>query len=94
MKSVKLYEQFVNERRLNKRDLKEVAGDYGYDAYLEDDHIAVYGENPWDDDKEYTFTWDGENAYCETDFSDSTYNEPVTSAAEFSMAIDDTDNWE
>ena len=94
MKHVKLFEQFVNERRLNKRDARELQDDYGYDAHLEDDFIAVYGENPWDDGHEYTFTWDGENAYSETDFSDSTYSEPVTSAEEFSMAIDDRDNWE
>ena len=94
MKNVKLFEQFVNEKRLKRSDLKEVRDDYGYDAYLEDDFIAVYGENPWDDGHEYTFTWDGENAYCETEFSDSTYSEPVTTAQEFSMAIDDRDNWE
>ena len=94
MKYLRLFEQFVNEKRLKRSDLKELQNDYGYEAELDDNTIYVTGENPWDDGHEYTFSWDGENAYSETDMSDSTYSEPVTTAAEFSMAIDDTDNWE
>lgn len=94
MKNVKLFEQFVNERRLRRGDLKELQDDYGYEAEMDGDTVYVTGENPWGDDHEYTFSWDGEYAYCETDISDSTYSEPVTNAEEFSMAIDDTDNWE
>ena len=94
MKNVKLFEQFVNEKRLKGRDLRELTDDYGYEATMDGSMIYVTGENPWGDDKEYTFSWDGDYAYCETDISDSEYNQPVTNAEEFSSAIDDTDNWE
>ncbi len=93
-RSVKLYEEFVNEKRVKRSDLKELQNDYGYEAKLDGDTIYVTGENPWGDDHEYTFSWDGENAYCETDISDSVYDEPVTSVNAFSQAISDTDNWE
>lgn len=96
MKYLQLFEQFINEKRLKGRDLKELQDDYGYEAELDGDTISVTGENPWDDGHEYTFYWDGESAWCETDISDSTYSEPVTSAEEFSFAIGDNDatNWE
>lgn len=94
MKHVRLFEQFVNERRIKKYHLEELRDDYGYEATLDNGTIYVTGENPWNDKKEYTFSWDGEYAYCGTDISDSTYSEPVTNAEEFSDAIDDTDNWE
>jgi len=87
-------EQFINEKRVNRSDLKELQDDYGYEAELDGDTIYVTGENPWEDDHEYTFSWDGENAYCGTDISDSEYTEPVTSANAFAQAISDTDNWE
>ena len=87
-------EQFINEKRVNRSDLKELQDDYGYEAELDGDTIYVTGENPWEDDHEYTFSWDGENAYCGPDISDSEYTEPVTSANAFAQAISDTDNWE
>jgi hypothetical protein len=90
----KMQEQFINERRIKGYHLEELQDDYGYEATMDSGVIYVTGENPWDDDKEYTFSWDGEYAYCETDISDSTYSEEVTSVEEFSDAIDDTDNWE
>ena len=93
-KHVKLFEEFINEKRVNRSDLKELQDDYGYEAELDGDTIYVTGENPWEDDHEYTFSWDGENAYCGTDISDSEYTEPVTSANAFAQAISDTDNWE
>lgn len=92
-RNVKLYEQFINEKKMKKKDLKEVE-EYGYDCYIEDGIIVVTGENPWNDDNEYTFNWDGENAWTEQEFGGAYYHEPVTSAEEFSNAIDDTDNWE
>mgnify|MGYP001162885898 FL=1 len=90
----KAIDESVNERRIKKYHLEELQDDYGYEAEMDGGIIYVTGENPWNDKKEYTFSWDGEYAYCGTDISDSTYSEPVTSAEEFSMAIDDTDNWE
>jgi len=94
MKNVQLFEEFVNEGRLKNKDLKELQNDYYRDAEMSGNKIYVTDENPWDDGEEYTFSWDGENAYCEGGYSDSTYSEPVTNAKEFSRAMDDTNNWE
>ena len=89
-----LFEQFVNEKRIKKYHLEELRDEYGYEATLDRGTIHVTGENPWNDKKEYTFSWDGDYAYCKTGNSELTYSEEVNNAEEFSMAIDDTDNWD
>ena len=93
MKNVKLFEQFVNERRLKSRDLKELTDEYGYEATMDGGTIEITGENPFGDDNEYIFFWDGENAWTETDMGGAYYHEPVTNTEEFSDAIGDSDNW-
>jgi hypothetical protein len=101
MKHVKLFEDFINKanelkqsvnEKLNRRDLKEVE-EYGFEASLEDDTIEITGENPFGDDNTYTFYWDGEAAWSETDMGGAYYHEPVTSPEELSDAMNDTDNW-
>ena len=93
-RKVTLFEDFVNERRIQQYHLEELRDDYGYEATLDGGNIHVTGENPWNDKKEYTFIWDGDYAYCKTGKKELAYNQDVTNAEQFSDAIDDTDNWE
>lgn len=95
MKHVKLFEHFVNEG-VNRKNLKEVQKIGFDDAYLEDGAIVLAdtGINPWGDEHEYTFYWDGESVWCDTEMSSGEYAEEVTTADKFTDVIYDTDNWE
>lgn len=96
MKYLQLFEQFVSgiNEKVNRKDLKEVQ-DLGFDAELSGGTINVNGENPWGDEHNYTFYWDGEAVWCESDASSGAdYNGTITNPEEFANAIADSDNWE
>jgi len=96
MNRILTFESFVNSinEKLNRKDLKEVQ-DLGYDAELSGGTINVNGENPWGDEHNYTFYWDGEAVWCESDApSGADYNGTVTTPEEFADAMIDTDNWD
>lgn len=98
MKHVKLFEQFLNEAKVTQKDVK-VLKKLGYDAELSSGQITVEdGPNPWGDDNTYTYYWDGENVYSDTDPmpSDGTYVKTCTTVDEFIDAMEDGDssNWE
>ena len=95
MKNIKTFESFVNER-LNRSDLKMIKN-MGYDAKLSGGVITVTGENPWRDDDEYTFYWDGESVWCEGDdggYLDYIPDEKITTPEQFSNAIEDPYDWD
>lgn len=95
MKHLQLFEQFLNEG-LNRKNLKEVQKIGFDDAYLEDGAIVLAdtGINPWNDGHEYTFYWDGESVWCDTDMSSAEYADEVTTADRFTDVIYDANNWE
>ena len=85
----------INEG-VNKKNLKELEKLGFDDAYIEDGVIVLAdtGINPWDDGHEYTFYWDGESVWCDTDMSSAEYSEEVTTAVDFTDVIYDSDKWE
>jgi len=98
MKHVKLFEQFLNEAKVTQKDVKKLQK-WGYDASLHSGTITVEdGPNHWDDDNTYTYYWDGEDVYSDTDPtpSDGTYYKSCTTVDDFIDAMEDSDSdhWE
>lgn len=99
---VKLFEQFVNEKINMKKTYKEFKknpqnSNRFNSIEFHDGIISVEtepGDNPWGDDHEYTFYWDGESVWCDTDFSDGQNTELITTLDQFDDAINFEDGWE
>ena len=60
-----------------------------YTASIDDDMIQVEGENPFDDDHDYTFYWDGEYVQAGTSMSSQEWSEPIENVDDFVTLIDD-----
>ena len=67
------YKEFLNEK-INMRDIKLIKKHFSHseqniadwDIVGDNDVLTIKGPNPYDDGKEYTWSWDGENAWNET----------------------------
>lgn len=89
MKNVKLFEQFINEKKVNiKKEIKKVA-DYFDDTEVSDTEIYVndYVEDEDVSSHGYMFWWDAENQECGIEYqnipgSDES-DDPCVTAGDF-----------
>ena len=93
---VKLFEQFVNERFNAKKAAKELKGfgfknvdDSGNEISVE---TGPY-ENPFGSKQSYTFFWNGEIMWCESDEAETEWMGEITTAEQFADAIEDPTGW-
>lgn len=101
MKNIKLFEEFVNEAKFNFKKIAKELNKVGYDAQDGGDSVKIEnGPNPWDDGNEYTWYWDGESVWSESDApSGLEWSEPVTDLDDFIELMDngelaDGGDWE
>lgn len=96
MKKVKLFEQFVNERFNAKKAAKELKGfgfknvdDSGNEISVE---TGPY-ENPFGSKQSYTFFWNGETMWCESEEAETEWMGEITTAEQFADAMEDASGW-
>lgn len=102
MQHVKLFERFITERVNMKKAFKDFKNNPQNSRRFNsieyhDGIIAVEtesGDNPWGDNHEYTFYWDGESVWCETENSQGENTELITTLDQFDDAINYDDGWE